>query len=193
LKQIYGEEFVEIKPKKHQITIFKKNWSRSISNHDDLVKHITQKYKNQEIEVVEIDPSRLSIKDQINLMLKTTLLITPCGGISMIGFFLTSGSSLISTDFPGYQGEDKFTSDHMEAYFWNSLFWINDLYYSIEDYSEIGRGKGPLKTPDPFDCDPKTKNATRAKYEHIRSQTKITINFEKMDKLIEHSLFIMSN
>ena len=40
----------------------------------------------------------------------------------MTGFFLCSGCSIIVTDFIGYYNEN-ITNDHMEAHFWNALFW----------------------------------------------------------------------
>ena len=92
LKKILGTDFREIPPKKHQITIFKKEGFRSINNLEDVAKYVQSKFGN-EANVSVVSPEKLSVKEQALLFLNTTLLISPCGGIALPGILLPSNDS----------------------------------------------------------------------------------------------------
>lgn len=183
-----GNEEPEL-PKKHQITIFKKTNKRGITNHDEVVKFVKEKYGTM-ANVVATDPQALSRVEQINLMLNTTLFLVPCGAISFSALFLPPGATLIVTDFPGYQDKDVFTSDHMDSSVWSALWWINDVYYTINSAEEI---EHPLNFtfPHPQTCPLKTKN--NEAYRGYRAGRGVKIKFDKLSLLIDHAFFTMSN
>jgi hypothetical protein len=57
------------------ITLVKKNKRHSILNHNELFLYLKRKYKNFEIN--QIDPSKLTFTEEINIISKTRILITP--------------------------------------------------------------------------------------------------------------------
>jgi hypothetical protein len=84
------------KPTKHTITVIKKgkgNWGEhtnrthyhSIFNHDQMVEYLKANY---DIPVRVIEPHLMTMQEQISAMRNTTILITPSGGVSLIGPFL---------------------------------------------------------------------------------------------------------
>lgn len=176
-------------PENHQITIFVKKGKRGIKNSDQVVKSLQKKY-GKEMKIVSVEPDKLGMKDQILLLLDTTILISPCGSISISAIFLPPGASLIVTDFAGYQDRDLFTSDHMEASLWNALSWLNDLYYSIDSPEEFGY-YGEMHSPSTHACNLMTTSSVF--YRYFREQCDIKIKRKKLFKLVDHAMYIMSN
>ena len=78
LKKIMGPNFVEKRPKKHQITIFEKQGRRGIKNMKEMLSFIIRKYGG-ELLIKVVNPESLELQKQIELILETTLLISPCG------------------------------------------------------------------------------------------------------------------
>ena len=179
----------ETLPSKHQITIFQKSGRRGVTNSEQLASELKRVYE-PEVRVVLSRPDLLSAREQMELLLNTTVLFSPCGAVSMTAVFLPPGATLIVTDFPGYQDSDLFTSDHMDAHVFNGLSWVRDLYYSIDSPEEFGKS-GPLETPDPDSCLPDTSDYSL--YRKYRDNAQITVKVDKLRTLIDHALYIMSN
>ena len=73
-----GKDFIEKLPKKHQITIFEKKGRREIKKLKEMVELIRNIY-GQKLEIKVVNPAKIDFKTQIQIMLETTLLISPCG------------------------------------------------------------------------------------------------------------------
>jgi len=118
-------------PCKSVITILKKKESihpRDIINFDAMVAHLTAKFSHiAELQVFA--PHVATAKEQIEQALKTTVAITPEGGISFWAFFLPVGSVAIFID---HWDEGAQASVHMEGYFWTNMPWLHDFYYTVK-------------------------------------------------------------
>jgi hypothetical protein len=132
----------EYVPKNHQIIVTmktEKKFKRDIANLDEVVKFLRDTYPTIETKVVDF--AKLTIKEQLELMMNTTIYITPAGGVSMMAPFLPVGAHAIFMDFhvthPMY-GFAKGESGSMEGAFWNHWAHIKRDYYQVrkegEDY-----------------------------------------------------------
>jgi hypothetical protein len=148
------------KPKRHRILLNSKKESynfgrsgnrtrfRSIANEQEVYQFLLSRYKNVQVDMINM--ATLSLKDQLKEMLETTILITPCGGVSMILPFLPIDSYAIIMDYPGGEKPFFFKYDEgdsatMEASFWNLWTHVNKMYYQVfteEDYVwDVPEGK----------------------------------------------------
>jgi Glycosyltransferase 61 len=135
------------KPDFEQILLLRKNSSqtksdvarthyRDIYNYDEVIEHIKLQYPA--VKFIVTDPSKLSIAEQLELTMNSTILITPPGGISMLIPFLPIDSTAIIMDY--YSPEDdslissrKGESVSMEISLWNVFPHIKKMYYQIMD------------------------------------------------------------
>jgi len=93
-------------PQQHQIVLFKKTFPfskaqkfpRSIGHLSEIDTHLHQQYPNIDIQTVAI--AEIPFKQQLELMLQTSILITPPGGISTLIPFVPMGAHVIVLDFP---------------------------------------------------------------------------------------------
>lgn len=85
---------LKIKPQPHQqrITIFKKTNRRVFTNYEELASHLRERF---DVEVDLWEPSSVSLPEQIKFLEKTTVAISPCGGISYGTLFLPPGASAV--------------------------------------------------------------------------------------------------
>jgi len=82
---------------------------------------------------------RMTFVEQADLMSRTTVLVTPCGGVSMMLPYLPEGAHAIVMDYY-VTSEDMFgwakgDSASMEVSFWNLWPHIKMDYYQIYDPS----------------------------------------------------------
>merc|ERR1711988_576434 len=66
---------------------------RHITNLVALERHLQVTFPSYETEIVY--PLELSVAEQYHLMKRTKILISPCGGVSFIGWFLPSNSAAV--------------------------------------------------------------------------------------------------
>lgn len=129
-------------PTRHKIIItnkqrsnFKAGRKRIIANIDQLANFLKQEYPSISVEIVEWD--LLPIKGQLEKILDSTILITPCGGVSFIMPFLPNGAHAIVMDyfsdvkFESWRGVEANQSTSMEGAFWNHWWHFKTLYYQV--------------------------------------------------------------
>ncbi|KAL0476372.1 hypothetical protein AKO1_004896, partial [Acrasis kona] len=109
------------------ITIIDKVGRRRIMNTQQIALHLYNTLNDVDVNVVS-NVEKLSPYMQVELMQKTTVLISPPGGISMMSIFLNEGSSAIFTDI--YDPETR-SSKSLEGYFWSNMHHINHLRYRV--------------------------------------------------------------
>ncbi|CAF5012475.1 unnamed protein product, partial [Rotaria sp. Silwood1] len=126
-------------PTHHRIILVNKTraWRRSLRAIKNLVevKHfISSTYPKIQLDV--IDWNKFTFAQQMHELYKTTILITPCGGISTIIPFLPDGTHAIIMDF--YVNKQAYAkgarykigeSASMDAALWNYFPHIRKLYY----------------------------------------------------------------
>ena len=139
------------KPTKHRILINLKGESRNlnktgrsnyrtIANSDEVYQFLKTRYSD--IQVDKIDLSKLSLRDQLKEMLRTTVFITPNGGVSMILPFIAVNSYAIIMDYLGGQAQaffkyDRGDSASMEVSFWNLWPHFTKMYYQVFSEKDI--------------------------------------------------------
>jgi hypothetical protein len=91
IKSHYG---FQISPRLRQqkITMLRKNGRRTFLNYEEVADHLRNRF---EVEVEIYDIAQDTIEGQIRKLETTTVLISPCGGISFSALFLPPGSSAI--------------------------------------------------------------------------------------------------
>ena len=103
-------------PQKHLVTVFVKNGRRRWMNTPDVEQYLEKSFPSTIFRLA--DPSKLSLREQVELVAQTTVLVTPCGGVSYSAFFLAPGSSLLLVDY--YNVLDKVPAK-MESKTWTHV------------------------------------------------------------------------
>lgn len=134
-------------PTRHRIVLINKTRAlrrslRGIMNLMEVKQFIQSAYPNIQLDV--IDWSKYTFAQQMHELYQTTILITPCGGISMAIPFLPTGTHAIIMDFYvnknaylSWERYEEGTSGSMDAALFNYFPHIRKLYYQVrgaEDY-----------------------------------------------------------
>jgi len=127
--------------KTHSIYALKSDRHRVIANAVELHRFLTATYPSATIELVEWH--RWSLARQLDKVGHASLLITPCGGVSMILPFLPDGAHAIVMDYLsdgkdenrwGYKAGE---SASMEIAFWNRFPHVTKYYYQINSQHDF--------------------------------------------------------
>ena len=135
-------------PQKHHIIITNKSQSfwthpaaklhRAIANLEELVKFVRLTYSNISSEVVEW--STVPFNKQVEMLLNTTIFITPCGGVSLVLPLLPHGAHAIVMDYYAARALHGFqagSSASMEGALLNHFPHVRKQYYQVygpQDY-----------------------------------------------------------
>ncbi|CAF1490097.1 unnamed protein product [Rotaria magnacalcarata] len=166
-------------PRKHYIIITNKSHSiwahpgskrhRAIANLKEIESSIKLTYPTISTEVIEWHS--IPFKTQIEKLLNTTILITPCGGVSLIIPMLPRGAHAIVMDYyattsgPGYNAGE---SGAMEGAFLNHISHVQKQYYQV-----YGRSDYEFYYPGATDS---------------REQASIIVNMTRLQLLIDKAL-----
>ena len=112
-------------PRRHRITVSVKDGKRSIYNNGDMVAHLQAAFPQHQVEAVELYELG-GWRQELSYLLDTTVLITPCGGVSMSAMFLPHGSALVVVD---YWHVTKNNSVGMEERLWANLGYVRPFHY----------------------------------------------------------------
>jgi len=148
-------------PRTHLIVILDKKGKRAIKNVSSLYLHLKKKFPLLKVKLV--DPSKIELRDQIILMSKATVLITPRGGISFIGMYQSPGAFSICLESP-----DPAWRITENEYFWQNLNYLKQIMYPVS----------------PIDLDCSTKLSI--------DNCDINVDPVKMSSYVEQALFEMS-
>lgn len=126
---------------KQQITIIVKHGNRALTNADELKAIL----KQLGVPIVLIHGGRTSHVHELEILTKTTVLLTPPGGVSMLSAFLSKTSVAIIID--GYPGKGR--SEQFEAWWWEVIKPFHLIPYHLESDEVLLpeiliNGKGPL-------------------------------------------------
>lgn len=80
------------KPVRQKITIFDKRGRRTILNPTELKERLEERFQ---VQVDIINPAAFSLEEQAGMFEDTTVLVSPCGGVSFSSVFLPKGASTI--------------------------------------------------------------------------------------------------
>lgn len=96
IKHHYGHP-TTYHPRKQKISIIFKHGRRTFTNYDQLRVHLERKFQGVEVEVIE--PAVLEIEAQIRAVRDTTVIVSPCGGVSFTAMFLSPGVSAVFAEY----------------------------------------------------------------------------------------------
>lgn len=113
-------------PTRQRITIFLKHGRRTILNYDELEAHLRERFQ---VEVDMLNPAKLSLPEQLKYMQDTTVVVSPCGGVSFSSNFLPRGSSAIFVDYWDTKWNQSIS---MERFIYTSNNDMTPLYYPLE-------------------------------------------------------------
>ena len=136
-------------PKKPMIIITNKTQSiwakgrmhRAIANVEEVYSFLRNSFPNAKVAVIEWH--KIALKEQLNILAATSILITPCGGVSMNIPFLPEGAHAIIMDYLsegknlGTFGYQKGESASMDISFWNRFPHIKFMYYQVYSGNDV--------------------------------------------------------
>lgn len=158
-------------PKQHRITISIKSGKRGIYNNQELIAGVKQHYVPQNILVDAIELVSLgSWKAELNYLSDTTVLVTPCGGVSMSSMFLPVNSALVVVD---YWNPLINNTNGMEDKLWSNLGTLQSYHYPFTE-SEV-----MLDTAAGY---------KRGVYEDMRNWGQVKIDIDRMITMIDTAL-----
>lgn len=171
LSKVFGLD--SLVPSKQLIVFLKKSGRRSLINLDEIVSK-TRIVFSEIATIVSVDPSTISLDDQMVLVRNTTVLISTCGGSSLISLFQSPFTSRIVIDF--------FNVKTNKTGFAHALLWkydrdVQTFYYPLERHEvELER-----KWPDWWPM-------YQLEYWQTRDFGRVKVDFEKLRPLIEDGL-----
>lgn len=135
-----------LSPRSHTILLVDKAGKRSIHNFRQVQRHVTERFgRMAKVEVTSY--AGLTMAQQLSLVARTTVAVSPCGGISMILPFLPEGAHAIllnymlgPRDFRRH-GECAGCSWAMEAELWRHVRHVKKVYYQVWGEHDFARGR----------------------------------------------------
>ena len=91
----------------------------------------------------------MSIEDQIIEAQRTTVLVTPCGGISFLGIFLRSRASAVVA---GEWDPTRKGSHNPDYFLWEYFTEVNTIYYDVllSEVTILPSGNSEMKSRNDF-------------------------------------------
>ncbi|EIE23246.1 hypothetical protein COCSUDRAFT_63602 [Coccomyxa subellipsoidea C-169] len=117
-----------------RITLLDKRGKRRIENLREIAAALAADFPRVQVVVVNgASIERMSIRQQLELMASTTVLITPCGGLGTVSVFLPPGGTAIVMN---YYNTARNTSTQMENIYYSNVEYVDYQYFPVvlEDY-----------------------------------------------------------
>lgn len=134
---------IVITKKSHSVWSKKGQLHRAIANVDRVLEDLRKLLPGVELHVQEWHKMK-NWEEQLELLGRTSILITPAGGVSMNGPFLPEGGALVLMDYLANENDSglfEFNSPgescSMEAVFWSTFPHLTKLYYQIKSPSDL--------------------------------------------------------
>ncbi|CAF3125226.1 unnamed protein product [Rotaria sp. Silwood2] len=124
-------------PQQHHILLVNKNGRRKFNNLNEIYKTIvsTPRYAGIKITIAN-DFKDSTITQQLELFQTVTIVISPCGGISLLFFWLPPQSTLIVSSYlvPTTNG---YLSGRMESQLWDYQSHMHVIHYPVDSLDEF--------------------------------------------------------
>ncbi|KAI5477587.1 glycosyltransferase family 61 protein [Pseudohyphozyma bogoriensis] len=154
------------KLKKQKISIFLKRGRRTLLNYEELRDHLVKRF---EVEVELKDPSEFSLEEQIAWMQSTSVVVSPCGGVSFSAIFLPPGASAIFVD---YWNANWNSTAQMERHIYSYNSLVTPFYYPLE-FGDLSYD--PLKLPE---------EAKKSDFVLYRDYVNVNVSLERMERYV---------
>ena len=155
-------------PKKHRITVSIKDGKRSLYNSPAVVDHLHTAFPDYEIVAVELYGLG-GWKAELAYLRDTTVLITPCGGVSMSSMFLPHGSAMIVVDF---WDVSRNNSKGMEERLWSNLGYVRSFHYPFVESEVVLEEAGRQRTV----------------YQDMRDWGRVRVDVVRMENLVRAAI-----
>ena len=155
--------------KHHSIGIVNKGEGRrQVTNFPELQAYLESTFV---VEVTIINNIHMmSIPEQIDLMRRFSVVISPCGGISFSTLFKAPGTSAV---YIGYWSPTKNKPEQMEQYIWTSQADVSDFYYPVY------RNESFVRNPP----------AASTEFQKFRNYADVQVNFPRMRQIVQHAMY----
>lgn len=162
-------------PKKPRITVSIKKGKRGLANNDELVAHLRAQFPKVEIDALEL-VSLGGWRNELRYLQDTSVLITPCGGVSMSAMFLPHNAALVVIDYFSTRVNN---SVGMEERLWSNLGYIRAFHYPFSEAEvELPDHNPPL---------------SRTEFQDMRDYGQVRVNLERMTDLVKAALSHTNN
>jgi hypothetical protein len=160
-------------PKQHHILLVNKNGRRKFTNLDEIYKKMlsTPRYAGIKITIAD-DFKDSTITQQLELFQTVTIAISPCGGISLLFFFLPRQSVLIVSGYAAPKGNNSYITLRMESQLWDYQSHLRVFHYPVESSDDFTLPRGYAK-----------KNGA-----NVRNYADTIIKTEKLFPLIDQAI-----
>ncbi|KAM0790426.1 hypothetical protein ACM66B_003307 [Microbotryomycetes sp. NB124-2] len=113
-------------PTRQRITIMYKAGRRTFTNYDELEQNLRDRFQ---VEVQLLDPERVNLEEQLRVLQQTTVLVSPCGGISFSAAFLPPGAALVVSDYWDTRANRSYA---MDMYIFTQMSDLTPFTYTVE-------------------------------------------------------------
>ncbi|CAF1645843.1 unnamed protein product, partial [Adineta steineri] len=162
----------DLTPQHHHIVIVKKDGRRKFQNLNEIYTKIQTAPQYSGIKLTILDNFvSMTIADQLKLFQTITIVISPCGGISLLFSFLPRKSTLIVSGFAQPE-KNGYRAERMEAVYWDYQSHLNVLHY-------------PVESDDDFQLDSSLK---KDDFVDVRNNADIILKTEKLFPLIDRAI-----
>lgn len=159
-------------PKQHHILLVNKNGRRKFKNLNETYQKILSAPQYATIRITIVDDfTNLTITEQLQLFQTVTIAISPCGGISLLFFFLPRQSVLIVSGYP-YLTKEGYIAARLESQLWDFQSHLRVIHY-------------PVESNDDFTLSPKYKIDDWAA---VRNYADVILKVEKLFPLIDKAI-----
>ncbi|GJN94333.1 hypothetical protein Rhopal_007407-T1 [Rhodotorula paludigena] len=155
-------------PKKQRITILVKHGRRTILNYAEVEHGLRSRFG---VEVEAVDPAEMGLVEQLQYMQETTVVVSPCGGVSFSAIFLPKGASPVFVDYWDVRYN---TTSQMERFIYTSNDNITPFYYPVE-FDDLSLDRTQI---------PGWFREHEAEWEIWRNWANVTINVERMERYV---------
>ena len=135
------------RPQRHHLVLVNKRGRRGFNNlmatYEQL--RLTARYAEVQMTVVD-DFKRWSFVEQLQLLSNATIVLSPCGGISMLFLLLPHPATLIVSTYPERLADGSVRAVRMEGQVWDWQSNVHTEHYAVLDDSdfELSDGVNPL-------------------------------------------------
>jgi len=163
----------DIIPKQHHILLVNKNGRRKFNNLNEIYNKMlsTPRYAGIKITIAD-DFKHLTITQQLELFQTVAIAISPCGGISLLFFFLPRQSVLIVSGYASLRDYGHIKPGRMESQLWDYQSHLRVIHY-------------PVESSDDFTLPPGYKKDNKAA---VRNYADIILKTEKLFPLIDKAI-----
>lgn len=162
--------------REQRVVLVDKKGRRRMKN----IQAIENRIKNTfDVTTTILDVTKLSLREQMEEMTSTSVLVAPCGAVSFINTFLPAGAAMV---IPCFLDMDVGQPRQMDELIWTTSAHVADFYYPLEE-NEVSLNEESA-APQRFDDD--HKNETFMLY---RDFADIVISdYGKLDLLLSQAL-----